>query len=379
MPAFDVIVVGVGAMGSAVAAHCASRGQRVLALERHGLAHEFGSSHGLTRIIRLAYFEDPRYVPLLRRAFALWRTLEQGLDEPLLHVTGALDVGWTGSTVFDGSLRSCEAHGLEHEVLDASALARRVPGWRPADNAMAVFQPDGGFLTPERCIHAHVHLAREHGAIVRAHERVRRWSAKDGTVHVHTDSGQYEAGQLVLTAGAWMGELMPALHAQLTPERQVLGWFELRDRSDFLPAHFPVFVLDAEEGCYYGFPEYGVEGFKIGRYHHLGEVVHPDAVDRSCSPADEAALRTAVARYFPGANGKLRAASTCLFTNTADGHFVIDRSPTAPEVLMVSPCSGHGFKFSSVIGEICADLIADGHTRHDISLFRLDRGRTARR
>jgi len=373
MAPYDVIVVGVGGMGSAVAAHCAARGQRVLALEQHAIGHEYGSSHGLTRIIRLAYFEHPSYVPLLRRAFALWRELEQGLDEPLLHVTGALDVGWAGSEVFEGSLRSCLEHGLPHEVLDASALAARFPGWRPASNAMAVLQPDGGFLTPERCIAAHVTRARAFGATVREHTRVTGWQARNGGVQVHTAEGTFEAGQLVLTAGPWMSDIAPTLGPLLMPERQVLGWFGISDRPAFAPAHFPVFVLDAIEGRYYGFPEYGMPGFKIGRYHHHAERVHPDTMDRSCTAADEAALRAAVQRYFPAANGALQHARACLFTNTPDEHFIIDRAPDAPEVLLVSPCSGHGFKFCSVIGEICADLVVRGQTDHDIALFRLGR------
>lgn len=373
MAPYDVIVVGVGGMGSAVAAHCAARGQRVLALEQHAIGHEYGSSHGLTRIIRLAYFEHPSYVPLLRRAFALWRELEQGLDEPLLHVTGALDVGWAGSEVFEGSLRSCLEHGLPHEVLDASALAARFPGWRPANNAMAVLQPDGGFLTPERCIAAHVARARAFGATVREHTRVSGWQARNGGVQVHTTEGTFEAGQLVLSAGPWMSDIAPTLGPLLMPERQVLGWFGISDRPAFAPAHFPVFVLDADEGRYYGFPEYGIPGFKIGLYHHHAERVHPDTMDRSCTAADEAVLRAAVQRYFPTANGALQHARACLFTNTPDEHFIIDRAPDAPEVLLVSPCSGHGFKFCSVIGEICADLVVRGHTDHDIALFRLDR------
>ena len=172
-PKYDVIVAGVGGMGSAATAHLAARGLRVLALEQHELGHGFGSSHGLTRIIRLAYFEDPSYVPLLRRAFALWRELQDGLDEPLLHVTGGLDVGFAGSHVFEGSLRSCREHDLPHEVLDATALAARFPGWRPAANAMAVYQPDAGFLTPERCVQAYAHRARSLGADIRTGERVR--------------------------------------------------------------------------------------------------------------------------------------------------------------------------------------------------------------
>jgi sarcosine oxidase len=373
MPSYDVIVVGVGGMGSAIAAHCARRGLRVLALEQHAIGHELGSSHGLTRIIRLAYFEDPRYVPLLRRAYALWRELEQGLDAPLLHVTGALDVGWQEGEVFEGSLHSCRVHGLAHDVLDATQLAARYPGWRPADRAMAVFQPDGGFLTPERCIAAHVADARAHGATVREFAPVQSWRARDGQVVVHTDDDAFEAGQLVLAAGAWMGDLVPSLRPVLTPERQVLGWFEISARAAFAPARFPVFVLDADEGRFYGFPEFGIPGFKIGRYHHLGEHVHPETMRRDCTPADEATLRAATARYFPAANGALRHARACLFTNTPDEHFIIDRAPETPEVLLVSPCSGHGFKFCSVVGEIGADLVTTGTTTHDVSLFGLAR------
>lgn len=372
-PSFDVIIAGVGGMGSAAAYHMAARGLRVLALEQHDLGHGFGSSHGLTRIIRLAYFEDPSYVPLLRRAFTLWRELEQGLPEPLLHVTGGLDVGAEGSVVFEGSRRSCREHHLPHEVLDATALARRVPGWRPADNLMAVFQPDAGFLTPERCIRAHADRAREHGAVIHTHETVRGYTASGGRVHVRTDRADYEAGQLVLTAGAWMADLAPSLAPLLTPERQVLGWFDVADRARFAPSAFPVFVLEAEEGTFYGFPEYGVPGFKIGRYHHLYEKVHPATMDRTVGARDEAALRDAVARYFPEANGPLRSSAACLFTNTPDEHFIVDRAPDTPEVLLVSPCSGHGFKFSSVMGEICADLVQHGRTAHDIGLFGLAR------
>lgn len=372
---FDVIVAGVGGMGSAAAYHLATRGLRVLALEQHDLGHGFGSSHGLTRIIRLAYFEDPSYVPLLRRAFTLWRDLQEGMDEPLLHVTGGLDVGAAGSQVFEGSLRSCREHDLPHEVLDATALAARFPGWRPAPSAMAVYQPDAGFLTPERCIHAYAERARSLGADIRTRERLVDYTASGGHVRVRTDRGQYEAAQLVLSAGPWMPELAPALRELLVPERQVLGWFDIADRARFAPSAFPVFVFEAEEGTYYGFPEYGVPGFKIGRYHHLDERVRPESVDRDCHRRDEAALRAAVSRYFPSANGEMLSSAVCMFTNTPDEHFIIDRAPNAPEVLLVSPCSGHGFKFCSVIGEICADLVQHGTTVHDISLFALGRFR----
>ena len=259
-PGYDVIVVGVGGMGSAAAFHLAARGLRVLALERQALGHALGSSHGLTRIIRLAYFEHPSYVPLLHRAFALWRELERGLDEPLLHVTGSLDVGRVGSDVFDGSLRSCREHGLAHETLDAKALRTRFPGWQPTPDMMAVYQPDGGFLTPERCIATHVARAAALGATIRERESVLEWKAGGGMVTVRTDRAIYDAGQLVLAAGPWMGQLTPDLRARLVPERQVVGWFDIAEPSHFTPHAFPVFVLDADEGRYYGFPEYGVRG-----------------------------------------------------------------------------------------------------------------------
>ena len=370
---FDVIVVGLGGMGAAALCHLAERGQRVLGLERFEPGHPYGSSHGLTRIIRLAYFEHPSYVPLLRRAFELWRELEQGMAEPLLHVTGGLDVGPVGGFVFDGSLRSCLAHDLPHEVLDAPAIARRFGAWQPAPNAMAVYQPDAGFLTPERCIAAHLARAGRSGATVHTNEQVLAVESAPGGVRVRTDRGVYEAGQVVLAAGPWMGELAPALTHRLVPERQVLGWFGIDDPPAFAPSAFPVFVLEAEEGAFYGFPEYQVPGFKLGKYHHRFEAVHPDRVPREITPDDEAALRLASARYFPAGNGKLESATTCIFTNTADEHFVIDRAPELPEVLMVSACSGHGFKFSSVIGEICADLVTSDRTRHDIDLFKLSR------
>lgn len=369
----DVVVLGVGGMGSAAACYLARRGLDVRAFERFVPGHDRGSSHGLSRIIRLAYFEHPSYVPLLHRAFALWRDLERECGRPLLHVTGALDAGLPDTRVFTGSLESCRLHRLRHEVLSGGAVSQRFPGYRLPDEFRAVFQPDGGFLEPEHCIAAFVAEARRHGAVVEGNRTVRGWTRAAGGVVVDVDGEEVRAGQLVACGGAWTPQLVPSLAPFLRPERQVVGWFGLDNAPAFSPARFPVFVMEAPYGTFYGFPEHGVPGFKIGKYHHRGESVDPDTMDRTVSAADEAVLRDCVRRAFPGADGPLLRSSTCIFTNTPDEHFIVDRLPEAPEVVVVSACSGHGFKFCSVVGEVVADLVTRDATAHDISLFRLAR------
>lgn len=370
---YDVIVIGAGGMGSAVTYHLARRGLRVLAFERFGVPHEMGSSHGLTRIIRLAYYEHPSYVPLLRRAFELWRELETHAGDRLLHVTGAVDAGPPGSRVLEGSRHSCHVHDLPHDVVDSAELTRRFPAYRLPRDYAAVVQPDGGFLLPERCITAHAALARAGGAVLRTGVTVDGWEADSSGVVVHAGGEAHRAAQMVLCAGAWMPQLVPSLAPFLVPERQVLAWLAVRDHVHFAPTRFPVFVMDSEEGHFYGFPEFDVPGFKLGKYHHLHEVADPDHLDRAVRADDVAALRVFAARHFPDGAGDALRTAVCMFTNTPDEHFLIDRLPEAPAVLAVSACSGHGFKFCSVVGEIAADLVQRDATSHDISLFGLDR------
>lgn len=370
---FDAIVVGVGGMGSATLSHLASRGHRVLGIERFAIPHELGSSHGLTRIIRLAYYEDPSYVPLLRRAYELWRTLQQAIGEQLLHITGSIDAGPPDSQVFAASRRSCELHGLPHEVLTGAELNRRFPGYHLPPETLAVLQPDGGFLLPEKCVEAHVALARGHGAEVHQHEQVLDWEPRADGVRVRTDRATYEAERLVITAGAWAGSLIEPLRKLAIPERQVVAWFQPRRPELFVPDRFPVFNLVAPDGRYYGFPTFEVPGFKVGRYHHREEQTDPDGVDRQIHPIDEEILRQFVERYFPDGAGDTLTASTCMFTNTPDEHFLIGVHPSYSQVSFAAGFSGHGFKFCSVVGEIMADLAEHGATRHDIRLFRLER------
>jgi len=371
---YDAIVVGLGGMGSATAYHLASRGQRVLGLERFGIPHSMGSSHGVTRIIRLAYYEHPAYVPLLQRAFDLWRSLQTDFGEQLLFVTGSIDAGPPGGAVFEGSLESCRLHGLSHEVLNSAQVSDRFPAYRLPSDTAALFQPDGGFLLPERCVVAHANAARALGADLHTGEPVRGWEARGDGVRVWTDTATYTAERLVLTVGAWARELVgPLLQGLAEPERQVLIWLGIRRPELFTPARFPVFNVLVPEGRFYGFPEWSVPGFKFGKYHHLAEQVDPDSIDRVANAADEAALRIFAERYFPDAAGATLDMQVCMFTNTPDEHFIVDVHPEYPQVSIAAGFSGHGFKFCSVIGEIMADLALDGATCHNIDLFRLRR------
>jgi sarcosine oxidase len=370
---YDVIVVGLGGMGSATLYHLAARGLKVLGLERFDLLHEYGSSHGLTRIIRLAYAEDPSYVALLQRAYKLWRELEQRAGERLLYITGSIDAGPADAAIFPGALRSSELHGLKHEVLNGLELRRRFPGYHLPVSTQSLYQPDGGFLLPERCNLAHVNAGLALGAEVRCQAQVLEWGVSGAGTWVRTEGGRVEAEKLVICGGAWAGYLVPELQRLAVPERQVLGWFQPDRPEYFRPESFPVFNLEVEEGRFYGLPSFLIPGFKLGKYHHRGEVVDPDRMNREPELEDEQLLRSFAARYFPEGAGPTVMLKVCLFTNSPDEHFILDLHPEHAQVAIAAGFSGHGYKFCSVIGEIMADLIQGGETRHDIGLFRLGR------
>ncbi len=370
---FDAIVLGVGGMGSAALLHLARRHATVLGLEQFEIPHDRGSSHGLTRIIRLAYWEDPAYVPLLRRAYELWHQLEGIAGEQLLVRTGSVDAGAANSRPIRGVLEACSRFDLAYETFDGPSLHQRFPGYRLPSNLVAVFQPDGGFLLSERCITAHVNAAMQLDATVHTSERVIDWEVLGDRVSVRTDRGSYQTGRLIVTAGPWAGKILPPLQGLVQVERQVVMWMAPRRPELFTPDRFPVFYLHGDDGSFYGFPLFEELGFKIGRYHHLGQIVDPDRVDRVPRVEDEALLRQAVQRYFPDADGPTTLMKTCLFTNTSDEHFIIDTLSDSPRVVVAAGFSGHGYKFCSVVGEILADLALEGKTKHDISLFALQR------
>jgi sarcosine oxidase len=370
---YDVIVIGVGAMGAAALYHLARRGLRVLGLDRYEIPNSMGSSHGLTRIIRLAQYEDPAYVPFVRRAYELWKELEHAAQRRLLFETGTLSAGRVGTRVFDGALRSCIEHNVPHEVLTSDEISARFPAMRFPADVMGVHERLGGYLEPEACITTHVAMAQRLGAKVHARERVIGWSSDERGVEVRTERATYHAKQLVICPGAWADQLVDVAAGVVQTERQVVGWFEPLRPDLFSPHRMPVFVVDVDEGHYYGFPVHGAPGFKIGRYHHLEERVSIEQLDREPHPRDEAVLRVAVERYFPLAAGPLLSMAVCTFSLTPDGNFVIDRHPHQPRVTLAMGFGGHGFKFASAVGEASADLVVHGETRVDTSIFRWGR------
>jgi sarcosine oxidase len=369
---FEVAVMGLGAMGSAALCHLARRGVRAVGIERFALGHERGSSHGETRAIRQGYFEHPSYVPLVRAAYEGWEALERDTGETVLTKTGVLEIGRPGSAIVSGSLQASRQHSLEHEVLDRAELARRFPQFTLPAGYEAVWQPDGGFLRPELGNRLHIRQARKAGADIRENCRVLGVEPAGGGIRVDTDAGAIEAGTVILAAGPWIGELVPALKPKLTLTRQVACWFEPRRGATTSLGALPVFIIDGEDDVAYGFPDVG-SGFKCASHNDSGKLADADEAGQDAGPGDERRMRTFLEAYLPDAAGPLRAMSTCIYTRTPDEDFIIDLHPDDNRIVIASPCSGHGYKFASVIGEVLADLAIDGTTRHDISRFAMDR------
>ncbi len=369
---YDAIVIGVGGMGSATLFHLARGGASVLGLEQFGIPHPFGSSHGSTRIFRLAYDKGSEYVPLLRIAYQYWRELEEVTGRIVLHTTGGLDIGPEGSWIVQRSAKSCDLHGIDYERLGRKEIGRRFPGYRLPAGMRAIYQPRSGYLLSEVAIEAHAAAARSWGAEIRTYIRVSGWRRVRNGIRVSSDHGDFEAKRLVITAGPWVGTLSAELRRLCRPERQVMLWTTPLDRRAFEPACFPVFRLLSPLGRYYGYPDHLGEGFKIAKYHHLRQQVEqPSKLDRECHPEDEDALREAVAAYFPQAAGRTRKMAACMFTNTPDGDFILDRHPSESDVFVAAGFSGHGFKFCGVVGRIMADLCLDRPATWNIRRFRL--------
>jgi len=369
----DAVVLGLGAMGSAAVYHLARRGCRVIGIEQYTPAHDRGSSHGRSRIIREAYFEHPNYVPLIQRAYDLWETLQHESGSRLFLPTGGLMIGPQDGVLIQGTLASARIHHLTCELLGAGQLRRRHPAFRVQDDTVAVWEPRAGVLFPESCLLAHLQGAARSGALLRTEERVVSWRARGGGVEVRTDKDLYAADRLVVAAGPWTGAVLADLALPLQVERNVMFWFQPADPTPFAPDRLPIYIYEyRRDGFIYGFPELGRDGVKVA-HHHSGETCTPEDIRRTVAPEEVHRMRDIVARTLPGLNGDLLQAVACMYTNTPDGHFVIDRHPGHPQVVLACGFSGHGFKFAPVVGEILAELAVYGHTRHPIDLFQISR------
>ena len=370
---YDAIVIGCGGMGSAALRALALKGKRVLGIEQFEPGHDRGSSHGHSRIIRLAYNEHPDYVPLLRRAFELWSDIEVETGQRLFVKTGGLDIGPMDGRVVTGALAACRTHSLAHEWMTGPEIHRRFPGVEVPEHYGAVFHEEAGYLNPEACIDAMVASAVGYGAALKVGERLQTLESLSDGWDLCTDRGRYTADQVIVTAGAWSQFVLPDLERLAIPERQVVGWFDSLDPSRFSAEQFPVFILDSPYGEYYGFPiDEGGRGFKIGRFHHLKEEVDPRKSLATPDESDEAVLRQAIEGFFPLAGGKLQRMQTCMFTNSPDGHFIIDRHPDSSHLIVAAGFSGHGFKFACVVGELLAALACDPDAS-PVPLFAWDR------
>lgn len=371
---FDVAVAGLGGMGSAVAAHCASRGASIIGLEQFGPAHDLGSSHGKSRMIRKAYFEDPAYVPLVLRAYELWRQLERQTGQDILRITGVLSVGAEDSEIIAGTQRAAAEHDLSVKVWSSQEIKARYPTLQLLPDEMALFETDGGVLDPEGAVRAHLKIAQSAGADLRFHTIMESWNATDQGIELRLSDGTHIlARSLVLSLGPWFQETLELLGIPIRVQRNVQAWFAPAANA-YDAARFPAFLLDRAglPAPLYGFPDFG-DGVKAA-FHGFGNLTDARNVDRYFDPTrDVDPIVRAMEDWMPGSTQTFREAKPCMYTLTPDGNFVIDRHPEHANVILCGGFSGHGFKFAPVIGEIGADLALDGGSRHRIDFLALRR------
>jgi len=357
---YDCIVLGIGGVGSATLLHLARRGLKVLGLDRFPVAHDRGSSHGDTRVIRLVYMEHPDYVPLVARSFELWRELEADVGEELYVETGLLQVGPANGTVIPGARRSAEAHNLAVEDVSPVEITKRFPGVRLREDQQGLYEQRAGYLHVERCVQAHVDAARRYGAEVVTGEAVESWTASDSDVSVRTDSRSYSAAKLVVTPGAWAGDLLKDLPVEFVVRRKPLLWYRTETPQHRLDHGMPTFFFEVDYGVFYGIPAVDHWGLKVAEHSGGEAVADPLIVDRELRASDRDPVERFVRDHLPGLSTELTKHVVCMYTVTLDEHFVLDLHPGLPNVAFVAGLSGHGFKFTPVLGEVLADLVTDG-------------------
>lgn len=374
-PLYDCIVLGAGGVGSAALYHLARRGAKVLGIDRFPPGHDRGSSHGETRVIRLAYFEHPDYVPLLQRAYDLWETMEQERPESLFVQTGILEMGPEGGDIVSGVLEAAQLHNLEVETLSGAEIEKRYTGLRVPPPLVGVFEARAGFLRVESCVKAYADEAVKHGATLQTGETVLKWAPDGDGITVETDQGRYRTGRLVVTAGAWAPQFLASLDIKLRVLRKPLVWYRTQTPDYRIENGFPVWFLETDLGAIYGFPEIDDMGFKLAEHTGGIEVADPLQPDRDLHADDRRPLETLIGRHFPGVSTDCVHHAVCMYTMSPDEHFVIDRHPDDPRVCFVTGLSGHGFKFVSALGEIMSDLALDGETELPIEFLGLERFR----
>lgn len=373
MAVYDVIVLGAGAMGSAAAYYLSQAGQQVLLLEQFDLNHQRGSSNDHTRIIRYSY-SKPEYIRLMQSAYPMWFALEEASGETLYTKTGGIDFGRPDEPRFRDTLNSLQTMHIPHEVLSVSEAHQRFPLFRFDEDMQVVFQEDYGVLAAEKCNQTHRRLAEQLGATILANTPVTGLKALSDGVEINTANTTYSAARVVITAGAWMNDLLSqvGITLPLIPLRVQLAYFEPENILDYTAGNFPIFISHLPEHTLYGIPSYQGSGLKVA-FHGGEPVQHVSEIDYTPDDDRIEAIRRFSHRYLPGADAPLKFTRICLYTMTPDEDFIVDLHPDFPQIVFASPCSGHGFKFSTLIGSILTDLALNGRTEHDISLFRMQR------
>ena len=369
---YDAIVLGTGGVGSSALYHLARRGLKVLGLDRFAPSHDQGSSHGQTRIIRQACFEHPNYSPLLRESYRLWSELESQVNKKLYHEVGVLQIGPPDGVVVPGVLRSADENNLPVEQLTGDAIRGRWPGLKVPDGMEGVLESKAGVLMVEQCVQSHLDLAQQAGAELRWPVEVQGWKVGE-PVTVKTNEGEVEAKKLIITAGAWSGSLLAQLGLGFEVLRKSLFWYATDTEQYTVEKGFPGFLFELPNGIFYGFPQFDGQGLKVAEHSGGKPVADPLRLDRTIHQDEQERIERFLQEHFCSVSKQQTGHATCMYTMTPDEHFIVDRYPDNENVLIAAGLSGHGFKFTSVLGKILADLASQGETNLDIDFLSLDR------
>ncbi len=371
---FDVIVLGLGAHGSSAVYHLSKTNIKVCGIDRFMPPHVYGSSHGQSRIIRQAYHESPMYVPLVLEAYKLWNELEHVSGKNLLLKTGGIILGSKNSTVITGAKLSAETHGVDYDFLNNREIKKQFPAFKPTDETVAIVETNAGILFPEECIKANLEQAKKNNATLLYNETVVSIRQKTNTLEILTNKSKYEAIKLIVSAGSWLNDVLPELKLPLSIKRQVLFWFKNKDESIqkfLLPEKLPVYIWEYKQGrIFYGFPDLG-DGLKVAP-HHEGQPTHPDLLSRDVSEKEISEIKKVADKYL-NADLQFNFSDVCMYTNTPDEHFILDYYPSNKNIIIASPCSGHGFKFSSIIGKMLSQMAMNQPMQFDILPFSINR------